>query len=240
MKKLLFLVVIYISFIACDAPQRTRLQQVRDNENNLTSGNNTSNDFTAGTTGSSSNGSNLSSPSTSGPGFENCDLTNRYHTIDIGHFGLCQNTQDETLFKFKTSLTSGTVCLIPTYKDSTGSSTYLGRPQCVNTEANKVFQGTLYKDRNGFSGHVLNGVIVMKQNLLTPYFDCMNAYVNWPAQTCPQGPSTSLNCYSWIQQCPYGARTNINCDTQAKSYMAQICNSFKSTFSNSYADIRTK
>lgn len=214
------------------------------NSSSLNQPNNAIGTLPGSTTGSTSGGGTTTGTTTGGQGtgFESCDLADRYHTITIGHFGICQSTQDETLFKLRTSLGSPTerVCLIPTYKDATGSSTYIGQPQCTYTEAGKVIQGKLFKNRTGFESYALNGVIVMKEALLPQYFNCMNAYLNWPAPLCPQGPQTSQYCYGWIQACPYGARTNANCDAEAKRYMTQTCTSFKSTYSNSYADIRTK
>src|SRR3989338_303114 len=98
----------------CDAPQRTRAPQTWVNGNSLEDPSNQSGTLTPSTgtgTGSGSTGTGTS-------GFENCDLSNKYQTIDIGWFGICQSTIDETLIKFKPSLTSSDVrtCLIPTYK----------------------------------------------------------------------------------------------------------------------------
>lgn len=240
MKKYFSLLVLMFVLAGCDSPQRTRSP---------------SNFVTANGFGNTSTGFNPSNPTQPGtiptnpgsgsgvttPGFEVCDLSDKYHTIDIGFFGLCQSSQDETLFKFRPSMTSTSVrtCLIPTYKDAQGASTYIGNPQCTYTTSNQVVTGNLYKNRNGFQTYPLNGVIVMKEPLLPEYMACMNGYVAWPQNVCPQGPNTSY-CAYWIPRCPAGGRSNAQCDTEAKNYMSNICNSFKSRYSNSYIDIRTR
>lgn len=251
MKLTIFLTVALLS-VACDAPQRTRApvnyitgNNLGDNNfSNTGNGSTTSggNQTTTSGSGSGLNSGNGGSTSQTSPGFENCDLSDKYHTIDIGFFGICQSTLDETIFKFRTSITSNTVknCLIPTYKDSNGASTYIGNPQCTFTTANQVVQGRLYKDRPGFSNYSLNGVIVLKEPLIPEYINCMHGYVNWPGNACPQGPNGSAYCAYWIPRCPYGSRSNPACDTEGRNYMGTICNNFKSKYSNAYLDIRTK
>jgi hypothetical protein len=253
MMKLTPLLILLLLASACDAPQRTRAPVNYITGNNL--GDNTFSNSGSGTTNSSGNmgsgqgtnsgqstGTSTGSGQQSSPGFENCDLSDKYHTIDIGHFGICQSTQDETIFKFRTSLTSNSVkiCLIPTYKDGNGASTYIGNPQCTFTTSNQVIQGRLYKDRPGFSNYALNGVIVLKEPLIPEYINCMHGYVNWPTNICPQGPNSSQYCAYWVPRCPYGARSNPGCDNEGRNYMGTICNNFKSKYTNSYLDIRTK
>ncbi len=253
MMKLTGLLSILFVMSACDAPQRTRAPVNYITGNNLgdNSFSNTGNGTDSGNTGTNSgSGPGVASGSTSGsstngqssPGFDKCDLSDKYHTIDIGFFGICQSTLDETIFKFRTSITSSTVktCLIPTYKDGNGASTYIGNPQCTFTTSNQVIQGRLYKDRPGFSNYTLNGVIVMKEPLIPEYISCMHGYVNWPGNACPQGANGSNYCAYWMPRCPYGARSNPGCDTEGRNYMGTICNSFKTKYTNSYLDIRTK
>jgi hypothetical protein len=249
MIKLTALLTILCLISACDAPQRTRAPVNYITGNNL--GDNSFSNTTSGANGTVNTGS--SSGTTSGittgtgtnnssPGFENCDLSDKYHTIDIGFFGICQSTLDETIFKFRASITSNTVktCIIPTYKDGNGASTYIGNPQCTFTTSNQIIQGRLYKDRQGFSNYTLNGVIVLKQPLIPEYISCMHGYVNWPGNACPQGANGSPYCAYWLPRCPYGARSNPGCDNEGRNYMGTICNSFKTKYTNSYLDIRTK
>lgn len=242
MKTTILLLPLFVLFTSCDAPQRTRLPAtgVTGEFYSTTGGttNGTTGMSTGGTTGSTTGSSNSV---TSVPGFETCSLGDKYHSIDLGYFGLCQSTQSETIFKFRTSLssTSVRVCLIPTYKDNSGSSTYIGQPQCTYTTAGQVMSGTLYKDRSGFSNYPINGVMVMKETLLTSYFACMQGYTNWPANVCQSGSSVAY-CNYWGPRCPYGASSNGACDTEARNYMGQICNTFKTQYTNSYVDIKLK
>lgn len=244
MKKIVILISLLALAVGCDAPQRTRAPGTYVNGNSLNNTTNASGSFnSSGSNSGSGNttGSTNTGGTSSTPGFENCDLSNKYQSIDVGFFGICQSTQDETQLKFQTSLSSTSVriCMIPTYKDSSGSSTWIGQPQCTYTTAGQAVSGKLYKDRQGFTTYPLNGVIVMKEPLLPEYFNCMQAYVNWPSNVCPQGPTNSY-CAYWIPRCPYKSQTNAQCDQEGRNYMASVCNQFKSQYSNSYSDIRLK
>lgn len=239
--KILFILGL-ISLIACDAPQRTRLlpgydsmtSRYGDGSSSTTPGNaNNKGDFSSGGAGSTT-------PSTSTE-YSGCDYSYRFHTVDIGHFAICQSRTDETKFKFKTQMANRNVqvCLIPTYRDSTGSSTYLGTPQCLYTEAGKDYEGRLYKDRTNLATNPINGVIVLKYGLHIEYFNCMNAAVNWPANVCPYG-ATGQPCLQYYASCPSGAATNASCSAAANTHMRQVCEQFKARYSNSYADISTR
>lgn len=240
-----FLLSLMILAAGCDAPQRSRNPINYINGNSLGNTSQTTGGFTnipmpGTTTGTTTNGSTPGSVVTT-PGFESCDLSDKYQTIDIGFFGICQSTQDETAFKFKPSLTSTSVrtCLIPTYKEANGSSTWLGQPQCTYTTSNQVVTGKLYKDRNGFATYPVNGVIVMKEPLLPEYFACMQAFTSWPANVCTVNAQTPY-CMFWGPRCPYGGKSNAACDTEARNYMNQLCTTFKTRYSNSYIDIKTR
>lgn len=238
MKKSLLFIPLLTLMIGCDAPQRTRAPQTWVNSGSLQDPGNQSGTLPSGS-GSSNSGS---TGSTGNDGFQNCDLTNKYHTVDIGWFGLCQSSQDEAVIRFKPSLTSTSTrtCLIPTYKAPDNSSTYLGQPQCTYTTAETVVTGRLYKDRAGFSDRPINGVIVMREPLLPEYFNCMQGYLNWPANVCPNGPHTSATCAQAFTQCPNGARTGGFCASEATNYMNYVCTKFKNTYGQSYLDIRLK
>jgi hypothetical protein len=246
MKKIFLASLLLVLIYGCDSPQRTRAPSNWVNGNSFGTNNTTlspGNGFSPGGTSGTTPGSpSTSNPlGSSGPGFETCDISDRYHTIDIGFFGLCQNSMDESLFKFKPSLTSTNVrtCLIPTFKEANGASTYLGNPQCTYTNSNQIIEGKLIKDRPGFNTYPINGVIVMNEPLVPEYIGCMQGYVNWPRNICPNGATTAY-CGYWLPRCPYGGRTNPSCDLEAKNYMSQICNGFKSRYGNSYIDIRVK
>lgn len=238
MKNYLFCLPILFALVSCDAPRRT-----------LSAGNYSSGVLDPGTgfsTGSAGGGSTGSSGGTSGgstttPGFESCDLSLKYSTVDIGQFGLCQSSSDETVFKIVTAAEhSVQICLIPTYKNASGASTYLGNPQCTTTKANTVLNGKLYKERSGFTHLPINGVIVMKLPLTTGYFGCMQASAKWLLNLCPQGRTTDY-CSYWIYNCPNGINTGTQmCVNEANNYMNNVCTQFKNQYSSAYADIRTK
>lgn len=245
MKKL-FLSIFFITLLSgCDAPQRGRLPMKTDTlKDAVDAGTSNAISYNPGSLGSNTSTTKAeTSTGTADTNFPSCDLSSKYHTIDIGYFGLCQSTLNETLFKVKFSMatTSTRNCLIPLYKDANGSSTYIGQPQCTMVnESDAIIQGSLYKNRSGLESHPLNGIIVMKEQLLPEYFACMHAYINWLPQACPNGAYSSQYCTYWMPRCPYGAKSNYACDQAAKGYMADMCNGFKSKYSNSYIDIRTK
>jgi hypothetical protein len=248
MKNVLISACVLTLLMSCDAPVRSRIplksESLKDS-NNINSYNDSNSNAISYNSGSLEESSITSSP-TSGQvtdsNFPTCDLSTKYNTTQVGHFGLCQSSVDETLFKVKfTMTTSVRNCLVPLYKDASGSSTYIGQPQCTAVnQSEKIILGTLHKSRSGFESYPLNGVIVMKEPLLPEYFKCMHAYINWLPQACPSGPRSSAYCSYWIPPCPHGAKSNATCDQAAKHYMSEICNSFKSKHSNAYIDIRTK
>jgi hypothetical protein len=231
MKSLLLSLSLLILAASCDNPQRNRLNggYITGNElgqpDGSTSGTNTGSTntnpwqtSTTGTTTSGASGSSTQKP----PGFENCDISAKYFAAVIGYMGICQSTLDETSVAIISTVTDGNrTCLIPTFKDNTGSSTYLGQPQCFAPQEGVITNGKLYKTRATYSHLPINGVMVMKQNSLAAYFTCMDAYVSFTHPSCPNG-----------------AKTNYQCDQMARSLMAAKCNDFK--VSNPYIDIRLK
>lgn len=228
MKLSLFLFSLLMITSSCDSPQRNRIMSSATNGNGLSQPGTTTNtnpwgtgNTTSGTTGSTTGGTTSNTPSKPA-GFENCDLSPNQYAAVIGYMGICQSTLDETSVAVNSTITDTTrTCLIPTYKDQAGSSTYLGQPQCFLPKQGEVTMGKLYKTRNGFTSYGINGVMVMKERSLTAYFTCMDAYVTF----------THPNC-------PYGAKTNGYCDQLARSLMATKCNNFK--MDNPYLDIRLK
>jgi hypothetical protein len=225
MKRTLLSLSLLLIATACDSPQRNRMPTYINTGNGLGTpttttttnpwGTNTTN---GGTTGSSSGTTTTPRPA----GFENCDITPKYYASAINYIGICQSTLDETSIAVKTTVAdSARTCFIPTYKDGSGSSTYLGQPQCFAPQANVVTMGQLFKTRPGFTASPLNGVMVMKEAALGAYFTCMDAFITF---THPQ--------------CPNGANTNAYCNQMARSIMTTKCNNFKAD--NSYIDIRLK
>lgn len=256
MKNLLPLLSLTLMVSACDTPQRTRLTTPVNSSANgvaiptgtLGTGTPTTGTTTSGTT----TGTTTSGTTTGGTGFENCDLTGKHYAAGVGYVGLCQSTIDETLFKFKPTTTDQSIrtCLIPLYKDTSGSSTYLGQAQCTLTTANAEVQGNLYRTRT-VNGQTLsiNGVFVVKEsaivggityNLLNEYLKCADGYTDFLAKACAYGSRTDQACYALFMRCPNGANTNSACANEAMSWRTQVCTNFKSNFGSYYIDVRTK
>lgn len=243
--KILILALSAILLTACDAPQRNRINNaVTPSSNNVqqpTAGsnggwfNNTTGGATSGSTGGSTAGttSGMGPGQTRPPGFETCDISQKYFASSINWMGICQSTQDETSVAVNPSV-SETIrtCLIPTYKDNAGNSTYLGQPQCYAPVANQVMMGNIYKTRNGFSNMPINGVMVMKEASLGAYYTCMDAFISFTDPRCPQGGNTP------IYQQNYPPYQVINCNAMAKALMTTKCNAFKAD--HPYIDIRLK
>lgn len=212
--KLIFFSML-LAVVACDTPTRARFPSTSSSA----SGFGTPSGFVPANT---SGGSSGSGPGvTTSPGFEYCNLTKSNGTPDLGMVGICKSTLDETMIKFVSSATntSSRTCFIPTYKDASGSSTYLGQPQCTYTEAEKVVQGQLPKNRSGFSNYQLNGVMIMRENLVPEYFQCMDSYAMYIQSYCPAQP------------------TYPPCVQAATNVRNSICNNFKMKYPNNYLDL---
>lgn len=219
MKTLIALSFIALTYVGCDNPQRARTSTAVNGSSNYTdTGTN------LGTTTSSTSTTTTTGTTTSAAvdaNFPACSFTYKYSNTDLGQVAICQSTVDNTLFKFmmSTSSTSTRVCLIPTYKDASGSSTWLGQPQCTYVTAAQTYQGKLYKTRSGYTGYTLNGVMVMKETLLTEYFQCIDAYINYINTYCP------LNPY------------NTTCVNNATIQRNYLCNAFKTKYPSNYLDL---
>ena len=226
MKTLLISISLLLLATACDSPQRNRIPVYGNMGNTLgqpAPSTTTTNPWTTSTTGTTGTSSGGAATAPKPAGFENCDITPSYlQAAGINYIGICQSTLDETAVAVKPTVTDSVrTCMIPTYKDNAGNSTYLGRPQCFAPQENIVTVGQLQKTRAGFTASPLNGVMIMKEGSLTAYFTCMDAYIGF---THPQ--------------CPYGAKTNGYCDQMAKSIMTTKCNNFKTD--HSYIDVCLK
>lgn len=223
MIKMALYLSIIIASVACNPPQRLRQDQFNQSQESSTSNstNDTSNtDTTNSFTDSGSSSSNSSSlPS----GFESCDTTNLSYKASLGYIGVCQNSGNELNMRlsFSISDTSVGTCVIPTYKNCSGSSAYLGSAQCTKHNSGEVKYGTLMKNRNGYTHLPVNGVMIMKYTALDAYFNCMNAYDNRYSACISTGQYSASYC----QQ-------------EANNYMTNQCNSFISNYE--YIDKRLK
>lgn len=229
--------------VACDGPTRIRTSGTTANfseapKDDDKSGTNTT------TTGSSSGGTTTGS-STGGTvqaGFESCNTNATQYHPGIGYVSICQSVSNELHFRMgftTTDQTDGT-CLVPLYKDASGNSTYLGTAQCTKHNADQVSYGFLSKNRNGYAGYPVNGVMVLKYSGTNAFFQCMQAYdINY--QSCVASCQMSYGYNpAYYNLCVSGNGTSANpgCDAKAKSYMANVCTAFKNSYP--YIDIRTK
>jgi hypothetical protein len=216
MKLIVLSLLVIVS--ACDTPTRARFPSASALGNPYTTD---PGGLTPGVTGSTTGTTTGGTTPTPTPGFENCTLAKNYTTGDLGSVGICKSSLDETQIRFVSSISNQTyrVCVIPTYKDSTGSSTYLGDPQCTKTVAEQIYTGRLYKNRPGFSQLPLNGVMMMTEPLLPDYFNCMDAYAKYIQMYCPANP--------YYAPCVQGA-------TSART---SVCNYFKQKYPSNYLDI---
>jgi hypothetical protein len=190
------------SLVSCQSP-RDRRKIPLASSSTVTSppSNDTGND--SGGSGSGNGNNNGGSGNESGgngqtnPGYDHCSFMNQgnyqYYNIKVAYFSLCQNAQDQTQFWFKASPTypGSRICIIPTYRDGQGASFYLGSAQCEFFSPGQLIQGTLTKNRSGMSSQgiafqelPLNGVMVMPENQVMSYFDCMDASNAYKDQFC--------------------------------------------------------
>lgn len=149
-------------------------------------------------------------PGTTEPGYAACDLNNVRNSGTLGGVAICHSTVDETKIKVKFSTTDQTdgTCFVPTHKNADGTSIYVGVAQCTYHTTGQLLNGTLVKNRQGYSSASLNGIMIMKKSYLNDYFACMDAIPNFITNNCPT--STTNSCYA-----------------QAQSFMAQVCGYFK-------------
>jgi hypothetical protein len=241
--RILLLGLITLITAGCDQPQPSRIPTNSSSQQStpVNVGNNWNNPTTSPFHSPTPiPGGVVPSGSTQMPGFTNCDLAHRYYAAGIGHMGVCQSNLDEKIIAISSSSASTLrICLIPTYKDQSGSSTYLGRPQCFLPPQDKqVITGSLDRSRTAFSQMPLNAVMVMQESSIEAYYSCMDSYINFPASACPQGPQSSSTCAQLFMNCPNGAQSSNQCHTWAQQQMTTKCQEFKAT--HSYLDIRLK
>ncbi len=213
------MIVLLVVIVGCDTPTRSRFPSTGSSSDAIGTTPTTPGVFTPAPT-IPGTPTTPTTPVVSSPGFENCNLSKNNTSADLGSVGVCRSTIDETHIRYVSSLSnsSSRTCIIPTYKNQAGSTTYLGEAQCFYTTAETVVEGRLVKNRPGFSQLALNGVTIMREGLLVEYFACMNAAVQYTNYYCPANPSY------------------LPCAQAAANYQAQLCNQFKSKYPNNYVD----
>lgn len=224
---LLLLTLLYL-LMACDSPMRTRFQPT-------TEGNGTIDGYTDGTGGDGGNGGDGGDGGDGGnggdegngqttPGFENCTLGMQYYGgPNIGYFGICQSSDNETVFKAKKATADPTpelrTCYVPIH--IIGESSFkLGLAWCQMHSANTEYDFTLTKERP----EAINGVMVIKDGpALFGYMQCMNAKVHY------------------LQGFPAGSVPDTQCIAQASgnpdAYAFCVCTKFKGMYSTYYKQI---
>lgn len=93
---------------------------------------------------------------------------------EIGEVSVCPSLSNELQLTYRPSIgdTTTATCLIPTYIQADGRSTYLGEPVCVYHNAGALRQYTFVKTR--YLSSPVNGVMIMKQDIVASYFQCLS------------------------------------------------------------------
>jgi hypothetical protein len=235
MKTLLLTALTLAAITGCDAPQRVRTSGESFSGSVDTSGNGTGN--FGNTTGTSTGGSTTGGSTTGGTTGSttggttggqniNCIKTVTAYHAGLGNVDVCQDSANEVYFKLTFSTTDqmdGT-CVVPMYKDASANSTYLGSAQCTKHNQGQVVFGNLNKNRNGYSGYQINSVMVIKYSGSTAFFQCMNGYGSY-----------YQSCMSSYLNNPFYQNY---CNSQATTYMTNLCNTFKTNYP--YSQVSTR
>lgn len=234
---IIILFTILLLAVGCDAPTTSR------KVNPATGANGFSQD--PGTTGATSGGNPTTSGSTSGGnpsglgvGFENCTINPQYSYDGLNYVGACLSTVTNTLIKFKLSNTDFTnkTCLIPMHEymqNGQPSQRYIGNPVCDFHEANVIYQHTFTKYANE-QNSTIDGIMVMKLQITTPFYNCMDAASNYVSSYCPYYNGPDYVCMSAPQNLYCYSGPNNYCLANAQSSMAALCNAFQSNYSSVY------
>ena len=137
------------------------------------------NSFASTTTTASA--TSTSSSTTTTAGYEHCNFNDySYYVSAVGSVIACQNSSTKTKVEIKINQTNTTemTCFIPTYRDSSGSSFYIGPAQCLYHNADTLYEGTFTIDRYGYTSSHFNGLMIMKYGLTDDYFNCMLGYTS--------------------------------------------------------------
>lgn len=211
-----------VALSGCDAPGGGRARSRLPASTNISSIANTGFSPTTTNTGTltdpNATATPTPAPGTTEAGYASCDINYVRSSGSLGGVSICHSSVDETKIKVKfatTDQTDGT-CFVPTHKNTDGTSIYVGVAQCTYHTTGQLLNGTLVKNRQGYSSASLNGVMIMKRSYLNDYFACMDAIPNFITNNCPT--NTTNACYA-----------------QAQSFMGQVCQYFKSR--GNYLDI---
>ena len=224
MKNILLLSFLFV-YISCDAPLRSRNPYASPIDTSKLGGTPTPTPTPDGTnkagTDNANKDSETTTETTTTPGFETCQLGPIHNINSGGNFGVCQSTLNEKQFKakFVNSDSSNGTCFVPLHVNSDGSSYYLGPPECVHHTTNKEYTFLLTKQRS----EIINGLMIIKNNALNPYMQCMTAKMQFMSQY--------NNCQT------NNAQTNAQCVQAAESWAYGICNNFATLYSGDYLQL---
>ena len=230
MKNIFFLLLL-AALTSCDAPVRVRNQpndaytgnvNTGGNEGapgfNLTPGTTTGSTTGGSTTGSSTGGTTTGSSTGGSSSSINCIKTVSASHAGLGSVEVCQDSANEAMFRlsFNTTDQNDGTCVVPMFRDSSGSSLYLGNAQCTKHNQGQVVTGQLSKNRQGYAGYQINSVMVLKYSGSNAFFQCMNAY--------------GIQLNSCMQSFRGNTFYQSYCQGQAQTYMTTICNNFKNNY----------
>ncbi len=128
-------------------------------------------------------------------GFErgSAHLSPNEDSVSEGAYTLCQSSTNEldVYLQLKNPITDQQLCLIPTHH-SGANSVYIGEPRCLVVRSNtSLYKITLIKNRSGFTGHTLNGVMMMKDKAYqyaAPFYQMILS------------PDAYIFCSQWLAQ----------------------------------------
>lgn len=221
--KILLIATLMYSFIACDAPMRSRdplgkpvntsdIPGASSSNDGVTNSGEPSNDSSSDDSDQSDN----NDSETTDTGFKDCNLGYVHYASAIGNFGVCQSSTNEKMFETKFAQADSSIgtCYVPLRVNADGSSFHLGSAECVHHQAGKKYPFTLNKDRS----EKINGVMAIKANALNAYMQCMTAK--------SQYMNSYVNC-AYSQQC-----TNA-----ADNFALQVCSNFVQIYSGYFKQI---
>ena len=186
MKRFSLVLLLAMTFTACDAPRdrRTAYSSSRTNSSSQYSPtNSTGTSNTATTTDSTDTTEDRDDTSSetaipeeikhcqwSSDGSSNFAESNSH----LGSYTICQSTNKKDVWiQVKNPITDSQVCMIPTH-NSGSSSVYVGEPRCLMlSESKKIYKVTLYSNRSGYQNFSITGVMVMKDKSFfypTPFY----------------------------------------------------------------------
>lgn len=226
------LILSLIALSACDAPVRVRNAPTDSFSGSVNTG---ANEGAPGfsltptnpsTTTGTSNGGSTTGSTTGGSTGINCIQTVTAFHSGLGSVDVCQDSANEILFKmsFNTTDQNDGTCLVPMFRDSSGSSLYLGNAQCTKHNQGQTVTGQLSKNRQGYAGYQINSVMVLKYSGTNAFFQCMNAY--------------GIQYNGCMQSFGGNPFYQSYCQTQSQTYMTTICNNFKNNYP--YSQVLTR